>query len=193
MSRSLLFRWDKNRPEDDIHTMVRKELENINSVISKNTTKVTFGGTIGNDFKSNAIPTNNTYSIRLSHIVEFFNSSYITLSQQYGNIVDSIKIPIDFNIVNKITCYITVSDGNTIYQKYLDTLSESFTTTIGNSLEIALKYDSFILKARITEKDQYFQDVSNTYSSGTVVLNNGTSGLPNLQAVYTAAWTMPVQ
>jgi hypothetical protein len=129
---------------------------------------------------------NNNYSIRLSHIVDLFNSGWITLAQQHGNIADSIKLPIDFTKINKITCYLTVSDGDTLYQKYVDTLTGIMTVNKGNSLEFALQYDSnFKLRLRVTEKNLFFQNVKQSLFLGKVVLNNGEDSLPDLQTTYT--------
>lgn len=146
------------------------------------------GNVIVNSSKSSVINsgtgTANSYSIRLSHIVEFFSQDFITISQQYGSIIDSIKIPIDFTKINSITCYVTVTDGSTLVQKYVDKLSGSMNVTKGNSLEIALKYINYSLKLRVKEKGCYFDDKRTSFFTGSVILNNGTNGLPDIQSVY---------
>jgi len=129
---------------------------------------------------------NNNYSLRVSHVVDLFNNGWITLAQQHGNIADSIKLPIDFTKINKITCYLTVSDGDTLYQKYVDTLTGTMTVNKGNSLEFALQYDSdFKLRLRVTEKNLFYQNVKQSLFLGKVVLNNGEDSLPDLQTAYT--------
>ncbi|MFA5014270.1 MAG: hypothetical protein WC549_01835 [Actinomycetota bacterium] len=131
------------------------------------------------------IQNNNSYSVRLSHIVEFFNGNFITLSQQFGNMVDSIKVPIDFTKINKITCYITVSDGNALYQKYVDVLNGTMIVNKGNSLEIAIQYDAdYKLRLRITEKNLYFKNLKQGFFSGNVILNDGEDSTPDMQTVY---------
>ena len=129
--------------------------------------------------------TDNTYSIRLSHIVEFFSQEYVTLSQQYGQIIDSIKIPIDFTKINGIICYVTVTDGIDLVQKYVDKLSGQMNVSENNSLEMAFKYENYKLKLRIKEQNNYFSDLRTSYFSGKVLLNDGTNSLPDLRTVYT--------
>jgi len=128
----------------------------------------------------------NNYSIRLSHVVDLFNNDWITLAQQHGSIADSIKLPIDFTKINKITCYLTVSDGDTLYQKYVDILTGIMTVNRGNSLEFALQYDSdFKLRLRVTEKNLFFQNVKQSLFLGKVILNNGVDSTSDLQSTYT--------
>jgi len=128
----------------------------------------------------------NSYSVLLSRTIELYNSGYIMLSQQYGNITDSIKIPVDFTKINRITCCVNVNDGNNLYQKYVDNMMGSMTVTRGNSLEIGIKYDSnFKLSLRVTEKNQLFQNIKQSYFTGRIVLSDGTNTTPNMQEVYT--------
>jgi len=164
---------------DGLYVKYKGELKAVTSSVgnvSVNTTK--------NIVNNSTTGTANSYSIRLSHIVEFFSQDFITISQQYGNITDSIKIPADFTKINSITCYVTVTDGRTLVQKYVDKLSGSMNVTKGNSLEIALKYIGYSLKVRVKEKGYYFDDKRTSFFTGNVILNNGTNSLPNIQSVY---------
>ena len=118
---------DKYRKEGDKDDMLNKEIDNIYkkmSNIESSTVKTIIQNTIGSDGGSVIVPSGvNSYYIHIASIADLVTTDYITLSQQYGNISESIRSILPGTIGN-VMVNVLVSDGTTI-KKFADLMTLS--------------------------------------------------------------------
>lgn len=140
-----LLRWDKDRPEDDIYTMARKEFDHIYDILSDTDKAVKIKGKVPQDVISQA--TSNTYNIHLSTLVQHYydgesspldakDSGYWTyLTKEMVSTIDEIKTPIFFRDILGVKVSATTTLGNNdkyMFAGVMDLVSQIPTTQIIN-------------------------------------------------------------